>query len=66
MNEFRIGFINIGLEKSVVLAARMVGRPSRSGSKRLKIIDVYKTDAKLIMFVGAGARGFGRLGGGDS
>ena len=53
-NEFGGHFINIGLEKSVVAAASVVKRPPRCSNKGVKRVDVYKTSARIILFVTAG------------
>ena len=53
-DEFRFGFVDIGLEDVAVAATRVVERPSRRDKKGVKNVDVYNTCAKLIIFVNAG------------
>ena len=55
-NEFGGRFVDIGLENVGVAAARVCGLPSRCSLKGVKSVDVYKTNAKLIIFANAEAR----------
>ena len=48
-NEFGGRSIYIGLEKSAVAAARVVGGPPRCSKKEGKSVDVYKTPPKIII-----------------
>ena len=55
-NEFGMRFIHIGLENSAVAAARVGGPPSRCSLKGVRSVDVYKTNARIILFASAKAR----------
>ena len=49
--------MDIGQENADVAETHVVGRPSRSGVKWVKNVDVYNTCSKLIIFMTSGAGG---------
>ena len=55
-NDSRKRVVNIGLESVAVAVARVTERPPRCSNKRDKSVDVYKTLARIILFVNNEAR----------